>query len=108
MKERLWRRQRRVVKGPSTLALERSRDVTESHETPRQLHGVGSRGFHEERAKSGSEREALTWRRGKGMREEVNICREYIWVQPQWSLELMSKGFERGRWCFAIGWTGNE
>lgn len=37
--------------------------VAESQETPRQLHGVGSREFHEERAESGSAREAFTWRR---------------------------------------------
>lgn len=61
------RRQRKTGKGPASWKSERftelTRPVTESQEMPRQLHGVSSRSFQEERALVGSERLCLTrWR----------------------------------------------
>lgn len=62
-----WRQQRNVGKGPESCELGRSteltRRVTGSQVMPRQLQGVSSRSFHEERDWVGSERPSLTrWR----------------------------------------------
>ena len=64
---RFWRRQRREGKGPATLVLDKSMDVTEfvagSHLMPDHEHGVVSLSDHDERAESVSERESFVcWR----------------------------------------------
>lgn len=65
---RLGRRQRiHAVNGPWMLVSEKSSSVTvvivESQQTPFQLQGVVSVGFHEERDESGSSKVSLNWYR---------------------------------------------